>query len=76
MHPETFEERPPGESGEIWICSPSVAKGYWNKPELSEETFRATIRPPAGAADADDGGAPPRHYLRTGDEGFIEVRSR
>ncbi|WP_308809851.1 AMP-binding protein [Archangium lansinium] len=46
--------------GEIWVYGPSVAQGYWRKPELSEETFRARIR-------GDDS----RQWLRTGDLGFI-----
>jgi amino acid adenylation domain-containing protein len=50
-----------GKIGEIWVCSPSVAAGYWNKPELSKEVFEARL------ADEEDGPA----YLRTGDLGFL-----
>lgn len=46
--------------GEIWISGPHVAQGYWNRPELSEKTFRAR------AIDAEAG-----DYLRTGDLGFL-----
>lgn len=46
--------------GEIWIAGPSVAQGYWHRPEDSELVFRARI--------ADSGKGP---YLRTGDLGFI-----
>lgn len=49
-----------GMTGEIWVHSPSVARGYWAKPELSDQVFRARLEP-------DDG----RTYLRTGDEGFL-----
>jgi fatty-acyl-CoA synthase len=28
-----------GESGEVWVRSPGVAREYWNKPEASAETF-------------------------------------
>jgi acyl-CoA synthetase (AMP-forming)/AMP-acid ligase II len=49
-----------GQIGEIWISGGSVAHGYWNRPELSAETF--------GARLADTGEGP---YLRTGDLGFI-----
>ena len=48
--------------GEIWIAGPSVAQGYWNQPEDSEQTFRARL--------ADNGGGP---FLRTGDLGFIHA---
>jgi fatty-acyl-CoA synthase len=30
---------PAGESGEIWVKSPAVSGGYWNRPEASAETF-------------------------------------
>jgi 8-amino-7-oxononanoate synthase len=46
--------------GEIWISGPSVAQGYWNRSEDSEQTFRARL--------ADKGEGP---FLRTGDLGFI-----
>ena len=46
--------------GEIWIAGPSVAQGYWHRPEDSEQVFRARL--------ADSGKGP---YLRTGDLGFI-----
>ncbi|KAJ8612593.1 hypothetical protein CTAYLR_009799, partial [Chrysophaeum taylorii] len=52
---------PNGTPGELWLSSGSVANGYWGKPELSRETFRAQL-------DPDDG----KVYLRTGDEAFIE----
>ncbi len=46
--------------GEIWIHSPSVGQGYWDKPEATEETFRARL--------ADDDSTT---YLRSGDLGFF-----
>ena len=48
--------------GEIWIAGPSVARGYWNRPEESEQIFRARL--------ADNGEGP---FLRTGDLGFIHA---
>ncbi len=50
-----------GDVGEIWVSSPSVAQGYWNHPEATAETFRATLA---------DGGE--TLYLRTGDLGFLQ----
>jgi acyl transferase domain-containing protein/acyl-CoA synthetase (AMP-forming)/AMP-acid ligase II/acyl carrier protein len=59
VDPDTFVPCPPDRPGEIWISGPSVAQGYWKKPELSAETF---------AARTADGDGP---YLRTGDLGFV-----
>lgn len=46
--------------GEVWIDSPSVAAGYWNKPEISAETFQAKL------ADGSQ-----QSFLRSGDLGFL-----
>ncbi|MCX7337827.1 MAG: thioester reductase domain-containing protein [Alphaproteobacteria bacterium] len=48
--------------GEIWVRGPSVAKGYWNRPDLTQEVFHAQIQ-------GDDSG---KHYLRTGDLGWMD----
>ena len=55
-------QRPCGadEVGEIWIAGPSVARGYWEKPEQTEEVFSAHL--------AETGRGP---FLRTGDLGFF-----
>nr|AYM54404.1 nonribosomal peptide synthetase [Phaselicystis flava] len=51
----------PGEIGEIWVCSASVASGYWNREDETTASF--------GARRADTGAGP---YLRTGDLGFFD----
>jgi acyl-CoA synthetase (AMP-forming)/AMP-acid ligase II len=61
VDPETRARRPDGSVGEIWVSGPSVARGYWDRPEETEQTFRAR------RSDADAG-----PYLRTGDLGFVE----
>ncbi len=64
-HPEKLISLPPGEVGEIWACGPSVAKGYWGKPEETERAFSAFL--------ADEGGESARGpFLRTGDLGFLD----
>ena len=60
VDPEALVELSADKIGEIWVQSPSVAQGYWNKPDASEATFGATL--------ADTGAGP---YLRTGDLGFF-----
>ncbi len=60
VDPESGEPCPPGRVGEVWVAGPSVAAGYWGRPEATELGFRARL---AG------GGGP---FLRTGDLGFLD----
>ena len=55
----TGERCADGEVGEVWIAGPSVAQGYWNRPDESAEVFGAHLS---------DGDGP---YLKTGDLGFM-----
>jgi acyl-CoA synthetase (AMP-forming)/AMP-acid ligase II len=59
VDPCTCAECDPGVVGEIWVSSPSVARGYWEDPEQSGSTFGA--RTLAGRGP----------FLRTGDLGFV-----
>lgn len=38
---EAGHEVPRGQEGEIWICGPMVAKGYWEDPGATAESFVA-----------------------------------
>jgi 8-amino-7-oxononanoate synthase len=58
--PEQMTTVAPEQVGEIWVSGPSVAQGYWNRPEETEKTFRAYL--------SDTGEGP---FLRTGDLGFM-----
>lgn len=40
VDPETGEERPPGEVGEVWTRSDQNTIGYWRKPEETGALFR------------------------------------
>ncbi|WP_235816489.1 AMP-binding protein [Bacillus massilinigeriensis] len=40
IHPETGEEQPRNQSGEIILKSPGVFKGYFNRPEATAETLK------------------------------------
>ena len=59
VNPETFENCNELEVGEIWVSGSIVAKGYWEKPKETKETFKAFIK------DTNEG-----PFLRTGDLGF------
>ncbi|MGB8955780.1 MAG: fatty acyl-AMP ligase [Tumebacillaceae bacterium] len=60
VDPETMIPCPPNRVGEIWLKGPSVAQGYWNRPEQSNQEFRAYTK------DENEG-----PFLRTGDLGFL-----
>lgn len=61
VDPETQRELPSDRIGEIWINSASVAQGYWNNREATEQSFQARI---AGTNEGP--------FLRSGDLGFLD----
>ena len=60
-HPEELVSLAPDQVGEIWVSGPSVAQGYWNRPEVTANIFHAYLK--------DTGEGP---FLRTGDLGFMQ----
>jgi acyl-CoA synthetase (AMP-forming)/AMP-acid ligase II len=48
------------EVGEVWLKDPSVAQGYWKRPDVTKATFDAYLQ------DTKEG-----PFLRTGDLGFL-----
>ena len=58
--PNRLTRMPADQVGEIWVSGPSVAQGYWNRADETEQTFRAYLQ--------DTGEGP---FLRTGDLGFM-----
>jgi acyl-CoA synthetase (AMP-forming)/AMP-acid ligase II len=61
VNPDSMTRCRPEEVGEVWVSSPSVAGGYWNRPDETDAVFRGFIR--------DTGEGP---FLRTGDLGFLK----
>ncbi|MFJ3722524.1 amino acid adenylation domain-containing protein [Streptomyces sp. NPDC090045] len=59
VDPATGEPLPPGVVGEVWVSGPTVAHGYWNRPEQTAAAFNAVAQ-----------GHPGHAFLRTGDLGF------
>jgi acyl-CoA synthetase (AMP-forming)/AMP-acid ligase II len=63
VDPRTRRAAPPGTVGEVWISGPSVAGGYWQRPEETARDFAARIE------SEDDSG----RWLRSGDLGFFDA---
>lgn len=63
VDPGSASELADGMVGELWVCGPNVADGYWRQPERSVQVFGARL---AGEDPAEGG----RAWLRTGDLGF------
>ncbi|NRR33488.1 AMP-binding protein [Oxalobacteraceae bacterium] len=59
VDPDTLTQRADGQVGEILVCTPSVAQGYWQNEEATRAIFQAKVAGLDGA------------YLRTGDLGFV-----
>ncbi|WP_181779131.1 class I adenylate-forming enzyme family protein [Pseudonocardia pini] len=39
VHPETHEELPAGEVGDVWMCGPMTMLGYYNDPDRTAEAM-------------------------------------
>ncbi|AGC45222.1 non-ribosomal peptide synthetase [Myxococcus stipitatus DSM 14675] len=61
VDPGTREVVPAGRVGELWVRGPSVAEGYWQRPEETERDFNGRL---AGSAEGP--------FLRTGDLAIVE----
>jgi len=60
VDPVTCRPCAPGEVGEIWLSGASIARGYWNRPRETADTFQARLAGESGHT-----------FLRTGDMGFL-----
>lgn len=69
VDPQTGIKAATGKVGEIWVAGPSVGQGYWQKPELTRQTFAAILTPPPTGSPSLESGED--RFLRTGDLGFV-----
>jgi len=60
VDPETLRRCSADRLGEIWVSGPTVAEGYWQRPDATEEAFRAYTAAGEGP------------FMRTGDLGFLQ----
>lgn len=69
VDPESLTPCPANKVGEIWVSGPSVAQGYWNRPEETKQYFRAYhLADTSDSAEVQN----PGPFLRTGDLGFLQ----
>lgn len=73
VDPETGEELPDGQVGEIWLHGDNVGRGYWGKPEESRRTFGARLGRRLAVGSHADGVGADVAWLRTGDLGFYRA---
>jgi amino acid adenylation domain-containing protein len=59
VDPETGVPCSPDRVGEIWVAGPSIARGYWGRPDETARLFAARLSTGEGP------------FLRTGDLGFL-----
>jgi acyl-CoA synthetase (AMP-forming)/AMP-acid ligase II len=64
VNPDTLEDVPAGEQGELWFRSPQLMKGYHNKPEATAEAI------------TEDGWFRTGDIGRVDEEGYIFVEDR
>jgi fatty-acyl-CoA synthase len=69
VDPDTAAEAPDGTIGEIWLHGNNIGRGYWGLPELTRETFGATLRTPLPTGSHTWGAPADATWLRTGDLG-------
>lgn len=61
VNPDTLSACPTNEIGEIWVSGGNIAIAYWENKQASIDTFSATLAGNKG-----------KHFLRTGDLGFVD----
>jgi fatty-acyl-CoA synthase len=69
VNPDTDEELPDGEVGEIWLKGDNVGRGYWARPDETRLAFGAKLQSRLTEGSHSEGSPIGRAWLRTGDLG-------
>ena len=69
VNPDTGNELPDGEVGEIWLQGNNIGRGYWGLPDETRATFGAELGSRLGQGSHAEGSIVHRTWMRTGDLG-------
>jgi fatty-acyl-CoA synthase len=69
VNPDSTAELPDGAVGEVWLQGDNVGRGYWGRPEETEQAFHAKLGSRLGEGTHAEGSAAEGSWLRTGDLG-------
>jgi len=71
VNPDTGAELPDGEVGEIWLHGNNIGRGYWARPEETEQVYRNKLQRPLSVGSHADGAPSEATWMRTGDLGVF-----
>ncbi|OBK35689.1 fatty-acid--CoA ligase [Mycobacterium sp. 1245111.1] len=69
VNAETEAEAPDGEVGEIWLHGNNIGRGYWGRPEETEQVFGNKLQRRLPTGSHAEGAPSDATWLRTGDLG-------
>jgi fatty-acyl-CoA synthase len=69
VNPDTANELPDGQVGEIWLQGNNIGRGYWGLPDETRATFGAKLGSRLGEGSHADDSTADGAWLRTGDLG-------
>ncbi len=69
VNPNTADELPDGEVGEIWLQGNNIGRGYWGLPDETRATFGAELASRLKDRSHAEGSTVEGTWLRTGDLG-------
>lgn len=67
--PDSGDELPDGQVGEVWLQGNNIGRGYWNRIDETRRAFGATLRSRLHDGSHADGAPHHGRWLRTGDHG-------